>query len=100
MDEKIKAAEATPKREVWRVCRGSVWVGNYPEGQYEKAADHLLHIFKPKFMEEAAGYVKKPYGTETFRRELPSIEINANANLLLGHSEQEITKRVYRRIGA
>lgn len=183
MDEKIKAAEATPKRVVWRVCRGGVCVGNYPEDQYEKAADHLLRIFKPKFMEEAAGYVKKPYGTETFRRELPSIEINASypvrirhrvaplqilnhlllpsaartgmrvsqqmlrnrwddareaarslaasegrvddaekiqqfqfrdirpkaaseitdiadASLLLGHSEQEITKRVYRRIGA
>jgi hypothetical protein len=26
-------------------------------------------------MEEAADYVKKPYGTETFRRELSSIEI-------------------------
>jgi len=26
-------------------------------------------------MEEAVDYVQKPYGTETFRRELPSIEI-------------------------
>jgi hypothetical protein len=75
MDEKIKAAEAMPKRIVWRVCRGGVCDGNYPEDQYEKAADHLLRIFKDKFMEEAADYVKKPYGTETFRRELPSIEI-------------------------
>ncbi|WP_340050966.1 hypothetical protein [Pseudomonas proteolytica] len=75
IDEKIKAAEATPKRVVWRVCRGGACEGNYPEDQYEKAADHLLRIFKAKFVEEAADYVKKPYGTETFRRELPSIEI-------------------------
>ena len=26
-------------------------------------------------MEEAADYVAKPYGTETFRQRLPSIEI-------------------------
>jgi len=75
MDEKIKAAEAQPKRIVWRVCRGGVCETNYREDQYEKAADHLLRIFKGKFMEEAADYVKRPYGTETFRRELPSIEI-------------------------
>ncbi|MGX5795591.1 hypothetical protein ACWHY4_17690 [Pseudomonas sp. E2-15] len=75
MDEKIKAAEATPKRVVWRVCRGGVCEKNYPEDQYEKTADHLLRIFKEKFMGEAADYVRKPYGTETFRRELPSIEI-------------------------
>ena len=75
MGEKIKAAEAQPKRVVWRVCRGGVCEGNYREEQYEKAVDHLQRIFKGKFMEEAAEYVKKPYGTETFRRELPSIEI-------------------------
>lgn len=75
MDEKIKAAEAQPKRIVWRVCRGGVCEANYQEDQYEKAADHLLRIFKANFMDEAADYVKKPYGTETFRRELPSIEI-------------------------
>ena len=64
-----------PKRTVWRVCRGGVCEANYQEDQYEKAADHLLRIFKDRFMEEAVDYVKKPYGTETFRRELPSIEI-------------------------
>ncbi|MNF81158.1 hypothetical protein D3C84_634170 [compost metagenome] len=76
MDEKIKTAEALPKRVVWRVCRGSTCEANYREDQFEKAADHLLRIFKGKFMEEAADYIKKPYGTETFRRELPSIEID------------------------
>lgn len=75
MDDEIKAAEAQPKRTVWRVCRSSICVANYREDEYEKAADHLLRIFKDKFMEEAADYVQKPYGTETFRRELPSIEI-------------------------
>lgn len=75
MAENISAAEAQPRRMVWRVCRGGVCKGNYREDQYEKAADHLLRIFKAKFMEEAADCVKKPYGTETLRRELPSIEI-------------------------
>lgn len=77
MAERIKAAGAQPKRIVWRVCRGGVCGANYREDQYEKAADHLLRIFKSKFMEEAADYIKKPYGTETFRRELPSIESSA-----------------------
>ncbi|MBK3432511.1 hypothetical protein JJD73_00540 [Pseudomonas fluorescens] len=75
MAEKIKAAEAQPKRTIWRVCCSSTCIANYREDQYEKAADHLLRIFKETFMEEAAGYVKKPFGTETFRRQLPSIEI-------------------------
>ncbi len=75
MDEKIKAAEAQPKRIVWRVCRGGLCEANYQEDQYEKAADHLLRIFKDRFMAEAVDYVNKPYGTETFRRELPGIEI-------------------------
>ena len=74
-DAKIKAAEAQPKRTVWRVCRGGFCEANYREDQYDKAADHLLRIFKEKFMAEAAEYVKKPYGTLTFQRELPSIEI-------------------------
>lgn len=75
MSEKIKSAEAQPKRVIWRVCCGGLCLANYREDQYEKAADHLLRIFKESFMEEAADYVKKPYGTETFRRTLPSIEI-------------------------
>ncbi|MHA6234226.1 hypothetical protein [Pseudomonas fluorescens group sp. PF-69] len=75
MSEKIKSAEAQPKRIIWRVCCGGSCLANYQEDQYEKAADHLLRIFKESFMEEAADYVKKPYGTEIFRRTLPSIEI-------------------------
>lgn len=75
MSEKITAAEAQPKRVVWRVCCGGLCLANYREDRFEKAADHLLRIFKTSFMEEAVDYVKKPYGTETFRRTLPSIEI-------------------------
>ena len=75
MADKIKAAEALPKRTIWRVCCSSTCIANYREDQYEKAADHLLRIFKETFMEEAADFVKKPFGTETFRRQLPSIEI-------------------------
>jgi hypothetical protein len=75
MGEKIKAAEAQPKRVIWRVCCGGLCLENYREDQYEKAADHFLSVYKESFMEEAGDYVKKPYGTETFRRSLPSIEI-------------------------
>lgn len=74
-DAIIKAAEAQPKRTIWRVCQGGSVLGNYPEEHYEKAADQFLRIFKAKFMKEAAGYIEKPYGTLTFQRELPSIDI-------------------------
>ncbi|MFW0757728.1 hypothetical protein ACN1C3_23865 [Pseudomonas sp. H11T01] len=73
MDDKIKAAEAQPKRTVWRVCRGGVCVANYREDQYEAAADHLLRIYKERFMPEAAEWLKKPYGYLTFERQLPNI---------------------------
>ena len=75
MDEKIRAAEALPKRVIWRVCCGSLCLANYRENQYGKALDHFLVAYKESFAEEAADYVKKPYGTEVFRRVLPSIEI-------------------------
>ncbi|MDX9667975.1 hypothetical protein QMK50_23785 [Pseudomonas sp. P5_152] len=73
MDEKIKAAEAEPKRTVWRLCRGGLCVANYPEDQYEKAADQLLQIYKEHFMPEAEDWLKKPYGYVTFEREMPHI---------------------------
>ena len=73
MDEKIKAAEAQPKRTVWRVCRDGLCVADYPEDQYEKAADHLLQIYKEHFMPEAEYWLKKPYGYVTFEREMPRI---------------------------
>lgn len=73
MDKKIKAAEEAPKRTVWRVCRGSLCEANYREDEYEKAADHLLQIYKERFMSEAADWIEKPRGYLNFERELPHI---------------------------
>ena len=73
MDKKIKAAEEAPKRTVWRVCRGSLCEANYREDEYEKAADHLLQIYKERFMSEAAHWIEKPRGYLNFERELPHI---------------------------
>ncbi|MCM8742352.1 hypothetical protein [Pseudomonas koreensis] len=73
IDQKIKAAHAQPKRTVWRVCNGSICEGNYREEDFEKAANHLLRIYKSKFMEEAQGWIEKPYGYLTFERQLPGI---------------------------
>ena len=42
MDEKFKTFEEPPKRTVWRVCREGLCEANYREGEYDKAADHLL----------------------------------------------------------
>ncbi|AYG07716.1 hypothetical protein D7M10_11715 [Pseudomonas fluorescens] len=73
MAAKIKAAEAQSKRTVWRVSNGSICEGNYREEDFEKAADHLLRIFKAKFMEEAPAWIEKPYGYLVFDRQLPSL---------------------------
>lgn len=70
---KIKKAEEPPKRIVWRVCVAG-WVdGNYREEEFEKAADHLLRIFKERFAQEAKGFIDEPYGTIQFRDEVPHI---------------------------
>lgn len=75
MAEKIKAAEQQPKRIVWRVAIGG-WVdGNYREEDFEKAADHLLRIFKDRFMREAKDFIGEPYGTFQFAREIPHIAV-------------------------
>ena len=73
MDKKIKAAEEAPKRTVWRVCRGGLCEANYREDEYEKAADHLLQIYKERFMSEAADWIEKPRGYLNFERDLPHI---------------------------
>lgn len=75
MAEKIKAAEAQPKRCVWRVCRGGLAESNYREEDFEKAADHLLRIFKGHFAEEAKAFVDRHYGTLRFEREIPHIAV-------------------------
>ena len=73
MGEKIKAAEEAPKRTVWRVCRGGFCEANHREEDYEKAADHLLRIYKERFMSEAADWIEKPRGYLNFERDLPHI---------------------------
>lgn len=73
MGKKIKAIEDAPKRTVWRVCRGGLCEANYREDDYEKAADHLLRIYKERFMSEAADWIEKPRGYLNFERDLPHI---------------------------
>lgn len=73
MTAKIKKAEEQPKRIVWRVGVGG-WVdGNYREEDFEKAADHLLRIFKERFIQEAQDFIAEPYGTRQFASEIPHI---------------------------
>ena len=73
MDAKIKAVEESQKRTVWRVCRGGACEAIYREDDFEKAADHLLRIFKSRFMREADDWIEKPYGYLYFERNLPRI---------------------------
>jgi hypothetical protein len=72
---KIKAAEQSAKRVVWRVCKGAVCVANYQEEEYEAAADHVLRIYKEAFIQEAKDFIKEPYGTIRFEREIPHIAV-------------------------
>ncbi|WP_350403434.1 hypothetical protein ABCR88_21035 [Pseudomonas sp. W17] len=73
MAEKIKAAEAQPKRTVWRASNGTICEGNYREEDFEKAVDHLLRIYKGEFMKAAPDWIKKPFGYLVFERQLPSL---------------------------
>lgn len=76
MDALIKKADEAPKRYVWRVCSGDGWVdGNYREEDYEKAADHMLRIYKEKFVREAADFLKEPYGVMRGGQSLPCISV-------------------------
>lgn len=73
MAEKIKAAEESPKRTVWRVCRGGLCEASYREEDYEKAADHLVRVYKDRFVTEATDWIEKPRGYSNFERDLPHI---------------------------
>lgn len=73
LEKEIKKIDEAPKRTVWRVCIGGACEGNYREEEYEKAADHLLRIFKDRFMEEARDFLAKPYGWMRFTEELPHV---------------------------
>ncbi|MCO7526328.1 hypothetical protein NJH54_17685 [Pseudomonas asiatica] len=75
MSLRIQAAEAQPKRCVWRVCRGALVEDNYREEDFEKAADHLVRIFKEYFIEEAKAFVERHYGTLRFEREIPHLSV-------------------------
>ena len=46
---------------------------SYREDHYEKAADHLLRIYKERFISEAAEWLEKPRGHLNFERDLPHI---------------------------
>jgi len=71
MDEKIKAAEESPRRTVWLVDDGISVDAWYREEDSEKAADHLLRIYKEAFVKEAKDF--KGGSTHEFRQSIPSI---------------------------
>jgi hypothetical protein len=72
-DEIITRAEEASRRTVWVVNNGTYNDAFYREGEYEKAAEHLLRIFKEKFMPEAKDYSEKPYAPRRFAEEVPHI---------------------------
>lgn len=72
-DQIIKKAEAGPRRTVWIVTMGGWNDGWYREEEYEKAADHLLRVFKEKFIQEAKDFVSEPYRRSIFADEIPRI---------------------------
>lgn len=73
MAEKIKAAEESPKLTVWLVSDGSINEGWYREENFEDAAEHLLRIYKERFIKEAAHFNEKPFSVYTFTQVVPSI---------------------------
>lgn len=73
MIEKIKEAEAQPKRVVWLIVSGSLIDKYFREEDYEKAAGHFLSIFKEKFVEEAQAFINHHFGTLRFEREIPRV---------------------------
>ena len=73
MAEKIKTAEKSPKLTVWLVSNGSINEGWYREENFEDAAEHLLRIYKERFIKEAAHFNEKPFSVHTFTQVVPSI---------------------------
>ncbi|MBL4833606.1 MAG: hypothetical protein JKY26_06480 [Pseudomonas sp.] len=73
IEETLKKVDEQKKRIVWRVSK-SGWVdGNYREEEFEKAADHLVRIFKEAFVKEAAGFVKDRCPVRFFKDSIPEI---------------------------
>lgn len=73
MDEKIRSAEEQPRRTVWCVDNGIAVITWYREGDYEKAADHLLRIYKQTFLEEAKDFKGGPGSVHDFKESIPSV---------------------------
>ena len=73
MAEKIKASEESPKLTVWLVSNGSINEGCYREEHYDAAAEHLLRIYKERFIKEAMHFNEKPFSVYTFTQVVPSI---------------------------
>lgn len=73
LEKEIKKIDEAPKRTVWRLCMGGLCEANYREEEYEKAAEHLLQIFKGRFEQEAKDWLDKPYGWVRFQDEVPHI---------------------------
>jgi hypothetical protein len=71
MDEKIKKAEESPRRTVWCVDDGICIDAFYREEDYEKAAEHLLRIYKEVFIREAKDF--KRGSVHEFNKSVPSI---------------------------
>lgn len=65
-DERIKAAQAQPKRTVWLVGEARFNVAWYREDEYEKAVDHMLQLYKESFMREATDFAQSPYDVHIF----------------------------------
>ena len=72
----IKTADSQPKRVVWQVCRGAIIDKYFREEDFEKAADHLISIFKAKFIVEAPRFIEERYGTLNFERQIPHISVD------------------------
>lgn len=73
MDEKIKKAEESPKRTVWCVDDGICFDAFYREEDYEKAADHLLRIYKDVFVRESKDFKGGPGSVHEFNKSVPSV---------------------------
>lgn len=73
MDAKITAAEEQPWRTVWAVDDGICVDAWYREEDFEKAADHLLRIFKDAFVREAQHFKGGPNSIHEFKQSIPSI---------------------------
>ena len=72
-DEIIKKAEAEPRRIVWRVSDGIYVINNFRTEDFAKASDLLLTIYKEKFDENAADFIKNGGRIRDFNDECPSV---------------------------